>query len=69
VLAQCPLGEAVDVSVVPGGVLVKPAGRKPREGWAEALATIPPAELDRDFEELRAVREMPAAFDAKEWQW
>ena len=69
VLEQCPLGDVVDVSVVQGGVLVKSAGGQPRAGWAEALEKIPQAELDRDFEELRAVRETPSAFDGKEWQW
>ena len=53
VLEQCPLGDVVDVSAVPDGVLVKSAGRKPREGWAEALEKIPQADLDRDHEAPR----------------
>ena len=69
VLEQCPLGDAVDVSVVPGGVLVKPSGRKPRAGWEEAIKKIPQQALDLDFVDLRAVREAPATFDEKEWQW
>ncbi len=69
ILRQCPLGENVDVSAVPEGVLVKPAGRKPRQGWEDAIRNIPQTELDRDFEDLRAVRETPSAFDEKDWQW
>jgi hypothetical protein len=69
VLRQCPLGEDVDVSAVAEGVLVKPAGHKPRSGWAEAIRRIPQSELDRDFEDLRGVRETPAAFDEKDWDW
>lgn len=69
VLEQCPLGDVVDVSVVPGGVLVKSASRKPREGWAEAMEKIPQEELDRDYEELRAFRETRNEWDEKEWHW
>jgi len=69
VLEESPLGDVVDVSAVPGGVLVKSAGRKPREGWAEALKNIPQEELDRDHEELRAFRETRDEWDDKEWHW
>ncbi|MSR64874.1 MAG: hypothetical protein EXS18_03735 [Verrucomicrobiae bacterium] len=69
VLEQSPLGDVVDVSAVPGGVLVKSAGRKPREGWAEALEKIPQADLDRDHEQLRAFRETRDEWDDKEWHW
>jgi antitoxin component of MazEF toxin-antitoxin module len=69
ILAQCPLGDNVDVSVVQGGVLVKPTERQSRAGWAEALAKIPQESLDHDFDDLRAVRETGDSFGDKDWQW
>jgi len=69
VLKQCPLGDDVDVSAVQGGVLVKPSGRESRAGWAEAIRRIPQEQLDRDFEDLRVVRETTDSFDEKEWEW
>ena len=68
-LKQCPLGDEVDVSVVPGGLLVKPSGGKPRAGWAAAMKNIADEDLDQDFEDLRSVRETPAVFDRQEWDW
>jgi len=48
---------------------VSHGARRTREGWAEALRTVPPAELERDFAVLQALRETPDEWDATEWRW
>ena len=68
-LDACGFGREATVTVQEKSLLVTPAPRRSREGWAEALAHVPPAELDRDFKELQAFRELPDGWDATEWQW
>lgn len=68
VLEQCPLGDVVDVSAVPGGVLVKSAGRKPREGWEEAMRQM--RERGDDLTpELMEWEQTRDEWDDKEWRW
>lgn len=68
-LEQCPLGDNVDVALVPGGLLVTPSGGKARAGWAKALEGVPQEQLDRDSAELRTMRELPTDFENREWDW
>ena len=68
-LKQCPLGEEVDVSAERDALVIRPVQRKPRQGWAEALASLPEAALERDTAELAAFREAPHDWDRKEWDW
>jgi antitoxin component of MazEF toxin-antitoxin module len=68
-LDACGFGSEATVSVQDKSLVVTPQARRAREGWAEALARIPQAELDRDFEELRSFREAPHEWDETEWQW
>ncbi len=68
-IEACGFGAEATVTVENKALLVTPSPRRPREGWAEALQRIPQAELDRDFEELRAFRETPDEWDRTEWQW
>lgn len=50
-------------------LILTPSVRRPRQEWTEALSAIPQAELERDFEELRSVRETPDEWDATGWTW
>jgi antitoxin component of MazEF toxin-antitoxin module len=68
-LDVCGFGSEATVTVQDKSLVVSPQPRQAREGWAEALARIPQAELGRDFEELQAFREAPHEWDATEWQW
>ncbi len=68
-LDACGFGSEATVTVQDKILIVTPRPRRAREGWAEALARIPQEELDRDFAELEAFREMPDDWDATEWQW
>lgn len=68
-LKQCPLGEEVDVSAERDALVVRPVRRRPRQGWAETLAAVPPGVLVRDQAELAAFRETPLNWDCKEWEW
>ncbi len=43
--------------------------RRPRQGWAEALAAVPDHELERDQTNLVAFRETPHNWDRKDWEW
>ena len=65
----CGLAGEVTVSVREQTLVVEKSPRPVRQGWEEAMRAIPQEELDRDFEELRAFREMPHEWDEKEWQW
>jgi antitoxin component of MazEF toxin-antitoxin module len=68
-LDACGFGSKAAVTVRDKTLVVSPGPRRAREGWAEALARIPQEELDRDFAELQAFREMPNEWDETEWQW
>ena len=68
-LDACGFDREATVTVQEKALLVTPAPRRAREGWAEALGAIPQQALDRDFEELRAFRETPDEWDATAWQW
>src|SRR5947208_4460754 len=63
----CGLGEEVDVTVRDKTLVVAARGTA-RVGWDEAIRKIPQEAIDRDFEELRAFREMPNEWDAGGWQ-
>jgi antitoxin MazE len=58
-LEECGLGTEVTVTVQNHALIVSPAARQAREGWATALQAIPQAELDRDFIELQSFRDAP----------
>jgi antitoxin component of MazEF toxin-antitoxin module len=68
-LDGCAFGTEATVTVQDKALIVTPAPRQPRAGWAEAMRAIPRGELDRDFAELEAFRETPDEWDATEWQW
>lgn len=56
-LDMCGFGSEATVTVREKVSLVTASPHRPRAGWGEALARIPQAELDQDFDELRAFRE------------
>jgi len=58
-IQACGFGAEATVTVQDKTLVVTPAPRRPRDGWADALRNIPQEELDRDFEDLRAFRETP----------
>ena len=57
-LDVCGLGSEATVTVREKVLLVTALPHHPRAGWGEALARIPQTELDQDFDELRAFREV-----------
>jgi len=59
-LEQAGLSEEVDIQVAPGLITIRPVAR-PRAGWAEAAAAVPPGGL---LDGPCATR-----FDDDEWQW
>ena len=67
-LAQCPIGEEVDVSAENNALVVRPLRRQPRQGWAEALAAVPAPALEQDHQELAAFRETAHGFGNSGWQ-
>ncbi len=68
-LDACGFGTAATVTVLNRTLVVTAGPRRARDGWSEALAGIPQAELDRDFAELAKLRETPSEWDGTEWQW
>jgi antitoxin MazE len=58
-------GAKVDLRVVDGEVVMRPAKRKVREGWEEAARLVGAEGLS---EEDKAWLDMPNEFD-KEWEW
>ena len=68
-LRSCGFGTEATMTVQNDTLVVTPGPRRPRAGWAEALQAIPTEQLDRDFEELCAFREMGEEWAAKDWRW
>lgn len=62
-LEACGIGDAVDLSVEEGRLIVQ-AARQVREGWAKASQAM--AERSED---VLLDPETPAAFDEAEWEW
>jgi antitoxin MazE len=62
-IAQCGLGDVVELRVTPEGLVIAPH-RAPRHGWRQTFAAAHPA-----------VREMllgtvsPNDFDGEDWKW
>jgi antitoxin MazE len=64
VIDECRLGETVELSVVDGSLLVRPA-TAPRQGWDAAFEQID--ELADD--DVLLDPETQTEFDAMEWHW
>jgi antitoxin MazE len=62
-IAQCGLGDVVEVRVTPEGLFIAPH-RAPRDGWRQAFAASLPAER-----EMLLDRVPPNAFDSEDWKW
>ncbi|MGA9545388.1 MAG: AbrB/MazE/SpoVT family DNA-binding domain-containing protein [Candidatus Sulfotelmatobacter sp.] len=62
-IAQCGLGDVVEVRVTPEGLVIAPH-RAPREGWKEAFAASRPLEREMLLDGVP-----PNAFDDEEWTW
>jgi antitoxin MazE len=63
VLDQCGIGDAVDLAVEEGRVVLRPLGTA-RAGWAEAAAAMAGRGDDRLLDP-----ETPTRFDDAEWEW
>jgi antitoxin MazE len=61
-IAQCGLGDVVELRVTPAGLVIAPH-RAPRHGWREAFAASHPANREMLLD--------PAsnAFDSEDWKW
>ena len=62
-IAQCGLGDVVDVRVTEEGLVIAPH-RAPRHGWKESFATSRPIEREMLLDGVP-----PNAFDDEEWTW
>jgi antitoxin MazE len=62
-IAQCGLGDVVEMSVTPEGLVIAPH-RAPRHGWKQAFARSSAVE-----HEMLLDRVSPNAFDSEEWKW
>lgn len=63
-IAQCGLGDTVELRVERDGLLISPE-RQPRQGWEEAFRAAGVATED----ELLLETVEPNEFDREEWQW
>ena len=63
ILEQCGIGDAVDLTVEEGHLVVRPL-RRPREGWAEAARAMAAQGDDALLDPAP-----PTAFDKSEWEW
>ena len=61
-IAQCGLGDVVELRVTPEGLVIAPH-RAPREDWKQAFTAAP-----RSTPEL-LLDESLNAFDGEEWKW
>jgi antitoxin MazE len=62
-IAQCGLGDVVEVRVTPEGLVIAPH-RAPRHGWKQAFAAPLPAK-----QEMLLDSASPNAFDSEDWKW
>jgi antitoxin MazE len=62
-IAQCGLGDVVELRVTPAGLVIAPH-RAPRSGWRQAFAASRPADDD-----LLLLEGSPNTFDGEEWKW
>jgi antitoxin MazE len=62
-IAQCGLGDVVEVRVTPEGLVIAPH-RAPRHGWKQAFAGSTAVEQGMLLDSAD-----PNAFDSKEWKW
>jgi antitoxin MazE len=62
-IAQCGLGEVVELRVTPEGLVIAPH-RAPRHGWKQAFAAAHLIEREMLMEPSS-----PNAFDGEEWRW
>jgi antitoxin MazE len=64
-IEEAGLTDDVEIRVEGKSVVVCALPRRPREGWAEALAAMSKEELDVSADML----DFPNAFDETEWTW
>jgi antitoxin MazE len=62
-IAQCGLGDVVDVRVTEDGLVIAPH-RAPRHGWRQAFSASHAAKLEMLLDSAA-----PNDFDAAEWKW
>jgi antitoxin MazE len=62
-IAQCGLGDVVELRVTPEGLVIAPH-RAPRDGWKETFAASRPGEPEMLLDGVP-----PNAFDDEEWTW
>ncbi|MCX6902939.1 MAG: hypothetical protein NTW03_05585 [Verrucomicrobia bacterium] len=56
-LDTCGFGSEATVTIEEKVLVASPSPHRSRAGWGEALARIPQAQLDQDFDELQTFRE------------
>jgi antitoxin MazE len=62
-IAQCGLGDVVEVRVTPEGLVIAPH-RAPRHGWREAFAASHAGKP-----EMLLDLASPNVFDGEDWKW
>jgi len=62
-IAQCGLGDVVELRVTPEGLVIAPH-RAPREGWKETFGASRSGEREMLLDGVP-----PNAFDDEEWTW
>jgi antitoxin MazE len=63
ILTACGIGDAVDLSVADGKIILEAAPRV-RQGWAEAAA-----EMARHADDALLDPITPTTFDEDQWEW
>jgi antitoxin MazE len=62
-IAQCGLGDVVELRVTPEGLVIAPH-RAPRHGWRHAFSALDAAKTDMLLDSAA-----PNAFDSEDWKW
>ncbi|ADB41422.1 AbrB/MazE/SpoVT family DNA-binding domain-containing protein [Spirosoma linguale] len=65
-LQQVGIDKEVDIEVVDGAIILRPAKQHPRDGWDESFAKATEAGYTPDDDLFEG---MSSAFDQTEWQW
>ena len=68
-LDSCGFDKDVTISVENRTLVLAPAQRKHRAGWAQALNEVPEEALERDWKELRCFSDLRSEWETEHWQW
>jgi len=69
VLDQCQVDDALELSVENNVIILKPVHRKPREGWAEAIAASHKKYGEEAVDKEWLEADLLGDAEVEDWEW